>query len=138
VHPTAVAAIGDGHEEADQVIRSGLIDCSRAGFGHRQGEIPLTKPNADRPAKGYGDRLLGGPGVEYECLWQRLSERLDQGPAVDGVRSEFLYHMIHDHRQSDIGAEQLLSGLTHSQALARHMSELIGSEAALLISISQV
>jgi hypothetical protein len=46
--------------------------------------------------------------------------------------------MIHDHRQSDIGAEQLLSGLTHSQALARHMAELIGSEAALLISISQV
>jgi hypothetical protein len=81
---------------------------------------------------------LGGRGVEYECLWPRLSERLDQGPAVDGVRSEFFYHMIHDRRQSDIGAEQLLGGLTHSQELARHMAELIGSEAALQISISQV
>jgi hypothetical protein len=46
--------------------------------------------------------------------------------------------MIHDRRQSDIGAEQLLGGLTHSQELARHMAELIGSEAALQISISQV
>jgi hypothetical protein len=32
------------------------------GFGHWQGVIPLTKPNAGRPAKGYADRLLGGPG----------------------------------------------------------------------------
>jgi hypothetical protein len=31
-------------------------------LGHWQGEIPLTQPNADRPAKGYADRLLGGPG----------------------------------------------------------------------------
>jgi hypothetical protein len=32
-------------------------------LGHWQGEIPLTKPNADRPAKGYADRLLGGLGM---------------------------------------------------------------------------
>ena len=77
--------------------------------------------------------------VEYECLWPRLSERLAHGPAADGVRSEFFYyHMIHDRRQSDIGAEQLLGGLTHSQELARHMAELIDSEAALQIAISQV
>jgi hypothetical protein len=29
------------------------------GFGHWQGEIPLTKANAGRAAKGYADRLLG-------------------------------------------------------------------------------
>jgi hypothetical protein len=33
-HPTAVAAIGDGLEEVDQVIRCGLINCGGAGFGH--------------------------------------------------------------------------------------------------------
>jgi hypothetical protein len=66
-HPTAVAAnsfgegfaYGDGLEEADQVISSGLIDCGRTGFGHWKGENPLTKPNADRPAKGQVDKLLG-------------------------------------------------------------------------------
>ena len=77
--------------------------------------------------------------VEYECLWPRLSERLAHGPAADGVRSEFFYyHMIHDRRQSDIGAEQLLGGLTHAQELARHMAALISNEAALQIAISQV
>jgi len=77
--------------------------------------------------------------VEYECLWPRLSERLAQGPAAAGPRSEFFYyHMIHDRRQSDIGTEELLGGLTHSQELARHMAELIGSEEALQIAISQV
>jgi hypothetical protein len=46
--------------------------------------------------------------------------------------------MIHDRRQSDIGAEQILGGLTHSQELARHMAELIGNDAALQIAIGQV
>jgi hypothetical protein len=67
--PAAVAAnsfgegfaYGDGLEEADQVIRNSLIDYSKAGFGHWKGEIPPTKPNADRPAKAYADRLLGDP-----------------------------------------------------------------------------
>ena len=77
--------------------------------------------------------------VEYECLWPGLSERLAQGPAAAGTRSEFFYyHMIHDRRQSDIGDEQLLGGLTHSQELARHMAELISCEEALQIAISQV
>ena len=77
--------------------------------------------------------------VEYECLWPRLSQRLAQGPAAEGTRSEFFYyHMIHDRRQSDIGAGQLLGGLTHAQELARHITELISSEAALQIAISQV
>ena len=49
-HPAAVTTIGDGLKEADQVISSGLIDCRRKGFGHWQGEIPLTKPNADSTA----------------------------------------------------------------------------------------
>ena len=68
-HPAAVAAnsfgegfaYGDGLEEADQVIRNSLIDYSKTGFGHWTGEIPPTKPNADRPAKAYADRLLGDP-----------------------------------------------------------------------------
>ena len=77
--------------------------------------------------------------VEYECLWPRLSERLAQGPAAAGSRSEFFYyHMIHDRRQSDIGTEELLGGLTHSQELARHMAELISCDEALQIAISQV
>jgi len=33
-HPTPVAAIGNGLEEADQIIRCGLIDCGGKGFGH--------------------------------------------------------------------------------------------------------
>jgi hypothetical protein len=77
--------------------------------------------------------------VEYECLWPRLSERFAHAPAAVGVRSEFFYyHMIHDRRQSDIGTDQLLGGLTHSQELARHMADLISSEQALQIAISQV
>ncbi len=70
--------------------------------------------------------------VEYECLWPRLAERLGQRPPDPGFRSEFFYyHMIHDRRQSDIGEEQLLGGLTHAQELARHMESLIESESAL-------
>jgi hypothetical protein len=77
--------------------------------------------------------------VEYECLWPRLSERFADSPAAAGVRSDFFYyHMIHDRRQSDIGNEQLLGGLTHSQELARHMAELISCEEAMQIAISQV
>jgi hypothetical protein len=92
-HSTAVAAIGDGLEEADQVIRTSLIDCSRAGFGHWKGEIPLTKPNADRPAKTYADRLLGGPvgdadpmvlirKVSASELAKRRSEAFSQHPKL--------------------------------------------------------
>jgi hypothetical protein len=32
--PTAVATIRDGFEEADQIIRCGLTDCSREGVEH--------------------------------------------------------------------------------------------------------
>ena len=32
--PTAVTAVRDGLEEADQIIRCGLINCSRTGFGY--------------------------------------------------------------------------------------------------------
>jgi hypothetical protein len=50
-----------GLEEDDQLISNGLIGSGRAGFGYWKGEIPLTKLNARRPAKGYMGRLLGGP-----------------------------------------------------------------------------
>jgi hypothetical protein len=40
--------------------------------------------------------------------------------------------MIHDSRNSDIGKESFLGGLTHSQELAIHLQRLISSEEALL------
>ena len=77
--------------------------------------------------------------VEYESLWPRLSERLNQGAAGDGARSEFFFfHMIHDRRQSDIGEVQLLGGLTHAQELAGHLVGLIDSEEALHCALAQV
>lgn len=75
--------------------------------------------------------------VEYSCLWQRISERLSNGQSDGKVRSEFYYfHKIHDSRNSDIGKESLLGGLTHSQELAIHLQRLISSESALLYCIS--
>ena len=77
--------------------------------------------------------------VEYACLWPRLSERLANGFSAEGKRSEFFYyHIIHDRRQTDIGVEQLLGGLTHSQELARHIATLITSDVTLQIAIEQV
>jgi hypothetical protein len=70
--------------------------------------------------------------VEYSYLWQRISERLSDGRSHDLVRSEFYYfHKIHDSRNSDIGKESFLGGLTHAQELAIHLQKLISSEAAL-------
>ena len=67
--------------------------------------------------------------VEYSCLWKRISERLSATKTTNKARSEFYYfHMIHDARNSDIGKEGLLGGLTHSQELAIHLQELIVSE----------
>lgn len=70
--------------------------------------------------------------VEYSCLWPRLSERLSNGQSPHKIRSEFYYfHMIHDSRNSDIGQEKILGGLTHAQELAIHLKQLITSEEAL-------
>lgn len=70
--------------------------------------------------------------VEYSCLWHRISERLSNGHSNQKIRSEFYYfHMIHDSRNSDIGQESILGGLTHSQELAIHLRRLISSEDAL-------
>jgi hypothetical protein len=77
--------------------------------------------------------------VEYETLWPRLLERLNQGAVGGGTRSEFFYyHMMHDRRQSDIGERELLGGLTHSQELAVHLVGLIDSEEALHSALWQV
>ena len=77
--------------------------------------------------------------VEYECFWPRLSERLSHGTDGTGPKSEFFYyHMIHDRRQSDVGEEQLLGGLTHSQALAQHIGGLILEEQDLASALRQV
>lgn len=70
--------------------------------------------------------------VEYSCLWKRISERLSNEKSPHKIRSEFYYfHMIHDSRNSDIGQERILGGLTHSQELAIHLKRLISSEDAL-------
>jgi len=70
--------------------------------------------------------------VEYACFWKRISERLADRHTKDKLRSEFYYfHMIHDSRGSDVGHENILGGLTHSQELAVHLQRLIQSEEAL-------
>ncbi|WP_088243771.1 hypothetical protein [Calothrix rhizosoleniae] len=75
--------------------------------------------------------------IEYSCLWQRISERLSTEKSTSKVRSEFYYfHMIHDGRNSDVGKESFLGGLTHSQELAIHLQRLISSEYALLYCIN--
>lgn len=75
--------------------------------------------------------------VEYSCLWQRISERLSNGKLPHKIRSEFYYfHMIHDSRNSDIGQESILGGLTHSQELAIHLKRLISSEDALVYCLN--
>jgi len=75
--------------------------------------------------------------VEYSCLWQRISERLSNEQSNHKIRSEFYYfHMIHDSRNSDVGKESFLGGLTHSQELAIHLQRLISSEDALLYCIN--
>ncbi|MBW4691877.1 MAG: hypothetical protein KME27_08915 [Lyngbya sp. HA4199-MV5] len=67
--------------------------------------------------------------VEYACLWSRISERLSNGQSNHKARSEFYYfHMIHDSRNSDVGKESFLGGLTHAQELAIHLQKLISSE----------
>jgi hypothetical protein len=42
------------------------------GFGHREWSNPPTKPNADRPAKAYVDRLLGGPAAYLRTVGDLL------------------------------------------------------------------
>ncbi|NCJ05453.1 hypothetical protein GS597_02775 [Synechococcales cyanobacterium C] len=75
--------------------------------------------------------------VEYSCLWQRISERLCNGQSPHKIRSEFYYfHMIHDSRNSDIGQESILGGLTHSQELAIHLKRLILTENALVYCLN--
>lgn len=75
--------------------------------------------------------------VEYSCLWQRISERLSGGKSQHKARSEFYYfHKIHDSRNSDIGQESMLGGLTHAQELAIHLKRLITSEDALTYCLS--
>jgi hypothetical protein len=67
--------------------------------------------------------------VEYSCLWPRISERLSDGKSDRKVRSEFYYfHQIHDRRNSDIGRESLLGGLTHAQELGIHLRNPLSSE----------
>lgn len=75
--------------------------------------------------------------VEYSCLWQRISERLSNEQSPHKIRSEFYYfHMIHDSRNSDLGQESILGGLTHSQELAIHLKRLISSEDALVYCLN--
>ena len=59
--PTAIAAVGDGLEEADQVGISTEINGGDCGFGHREGACPASKPGTGGAAKGALGRLSGGP-----------------------------------------------------------------------------
>ncbi|MEL6929636.1 MAG: hypothetical protein AAFO95_13490 [Cyanobacteria bacterium J06600_6] len=69
--------------------------------------------------------------VEYSCLWGRIAQKLAAKNSETKARSEFYYfHMIHDRRNSDLGQENLLGGLTHAQELAIHLKRLIDSPAA--------
>ena len=61
-HPRAVAAIGDGLEEADQIIGISLIDSFIRGLGHGGEPFPPSKANAYRPNQNDVHRILGGPG----------------------------------------------------------------------------
>ena len=75
--------------------------------------------------------------VEYSCLWQRISERLANKNSEDKPRSEFYYfHLIHDSRNSDVGQENLLGGLTHAQELGIHLKRLISSSEVLDLCIT--
>jgi hypothetical protein len=71
--------------------------------------------------------------LEYECLWPKISQRLSTGHGDGKVRSEFYYfHKIHDARNSDLGQEGFLGGLTHAQELAIHLQKLIVCEEVLI------
>ncbi len=66
--------------------------------------------------------------VEYSCLWSRISEKLASKNSQEKPRSEFYYfHLIHDSRNSNLGEENLLGGLTHSQELGLHLKKIISS-----------
>ena len=60
-HPSPVAAIRDGLEEADQVGISAEINGRGSGLGHREGACPASKPGTGGAAKGVPDGLSGGP-----------------------------------------------------------------------------
>ena len=71
-------------------------------------------------------------GIEYRGLWPKLAERLSRGKDPAKPRSEFYYfHMMHDARGTDVGKEELLGGLTHSQELGLVLKRLVQSPAQL-------
>ena len=67
-HPPAVTAVGDRLEETDQVDRCVLLICAAKGFGHGGERDPLTKPEAESPAKDDIDILLGSPALVVGVL----------------------------------------------------------------------
>jgi hypothetical protein len=60
-HSSAIAAIRDSLEEADQISVGAEINGRRSGLGHRKGAGPASKPGISAAAKGELDRLSGGP-----------------------------------------------------------------------------
>jgi putative transposase len=65
-----------------------LINCARKGFGHWKGELPLTKPKADRPAKAYKDRLLGGPGHKPEIFHSDQGSQFTSSDFVERLQAD--------------------------------------------------
>jgi hypothetical protein len=71
-HPwavAAIAAIGNGLEEADQVGISTEINGRASGLGHREGVRPASKPGTCAAAKGALDRLSGALAMTHSiCI----------------------------------------------------------------------
>lgn len=108
-----------------QRVRAESYQCMIGCLGGKHGQVGLVAF-----LRFWAEVLVS---VEYSCLWQRISERLCNGPSPHKIRSEFYYfHIIHDSRNSDLGQESILGGLTHSQELALHLKRLITSEEALI------
>jgi hypothetical protein len=60
---TPVTTIGYRLEETDQISRRVLPIWAEKRFGHGEERDPLTKPEAESPAKGDMDTLLGNPAM---------------------------------------------------------------------------
>jgi hypothetical protein len=72
---------------------------------------------------------------EYTIFWNRLSERLSSvATEPNRFKSQFYYHhMIHDRRRYNLGDEYYVGGLTHSEELACHISNLVNDEESLSV-----
>ena len=75
-----------------KLIRLTGTSCSSAlqrGFGHGEERDPLTKPEAESPAKGDIDTLLGSPGLYSNTLGVAIAQSTyatDAGSEIGALR----------------------------------------------------